>query len=409
MRFTPIPRIFADALISENRRDRRESERPLDSVAINAGCIEFGVPDSPRITGGATAYRLYDVGYGIGLDRAVQQMGGRTRGRARPQRVEARGIQVRNPPLVIDLGERQVAMGGVSRPVVVTAHLFEFGVCSLRFAIAVPPALAWSDFTDFAGALESAGLDSLFDAELDALLARLADAVDRPRRAEVVEDYVVFRVNRLCDDGGAPMSPAVLTDEQLLPLLLGERRELAPAARKDLLQHRFSYYADDLVILTWENALVVEPRENDFDVEYVLEFANALLLELRVYDAELDAELPALYDRIDAARRKKLPLSLGLRHLLSELQTRVADITEVVERAENAFKVLDDVYLARLHDAALGLFRATAWRRGIERKLQIFKDTYSMLNGEAIAARSELLEVAIVLLIVFEVVLSLIR
>ena len=32
--------------------------------------------------------------------------------------------------------------------------------------------------------------------------------------------------------------------------------------------------------------------------------ANAQLLELRVYDALLDAELPALYDRIQAARAR---------------------------------------------------------------------------------------------------------
>ena len=43
---------------------------------------------------------------------------------------------------------------------------------------------------------------------------------------------------------------------------------------------------------------VAEPQASDRDVEYILEFANAQLLELRVYDALLDAELPAMYDRV---------------------------------------------------------------------------------------------------------------
>jgi uncharacterized Rmd1/YagE family protein len=48
----------------------------------------------------------------------------------------------------------------------------------------------------------------------------------------------------------------------------------------------------------------------------------------------------------------------------------------------------------------LALVRENAWRMGLERKLKILRDAYSMLNDEAQATRAEALEVAIVLLIV---------
>jgi hypothetical protein len=368
------------------------------------------VTDSLHITGSATAYRLYDVGYSVALDRAIELLGERTRGRPLPQRLEARGIQVRNPPLLAHLGSCDVSLPdfGLTRANV-SVHLFDFGVCSLRLALQPPSAIPWNEYATFASAVNAAELVPLFDAQLTALEQRIGAAIERPRRSAVSEDYIVFRITRLEDPHGRAQSPDVLTDEQLVPLLLGERRPLSANARGELLQHRFSYYSDDLALVTWDNALVVEPREGDLDIEYVVEFANALLLELRVYDAELDAELPPLYDRIEAARRQRRPFTLQFRRVLSELQTRVADITEVTERAENAFKVLDDVYLARVYDAALQLFRATAWRRGIERKLQIFRDTYSMLNAESQATRAELLEIAIVALIVLEVILGLVR
>ena len=73
---------------------------------------------------------------------------------------------------------------------------------------------------------------------------------------------------------------------------------------------------------------------------------------------------------------------------------------------ENALKVTNDVYLARIYAAALELFREAAWRRGIERKLRILRETYAMLNTESQAARAELLEVAIVILIVAELVMG---
>jgi hypothetical protein len=145
-------------------------------------------------------------------------------------------------------------------------------------------------------------------------------------------------------------------------------------------------------------------------VEYILEFANALLLELRYYDALLDAELPKLYARIERARRRRPRIfTAGYTRLLASMQTLIAEITELVERAENALKVTDDVYLARIYTAALELYRARTWRAGIDRKLTIIRETYAMLNGEAQARTSELLELTIVLLIVFEIVLSFVR
>ena len=80
-----------------------------------------------------------------------------------------------------------------------------------------------------------------------------------------------------------------------MPLLSGEHRPLSEGATRDLLRHRYSYYADDLVALTWDRAFIYEPR-GDTDVIDVLEVANAQLLEMRYYDELLDDELPRMYD-----------------------------------------------------------------------------------------------------------------
>ena len=117
-----------------------------------------------------------------------------------------------------------------------------------------------------------------------------------------------------------------------------------------------------------------------------------------------------MYDRVAEARSRFFALPTGrYRPLLARLQSRVADVTETVERVENALKVTDDVYLARIYASALELFRGTAWRRGIERKLAIVRETYSMFNAEAQAVRAEILEVAIIVLILAEIVLGLRR
>jgi hypothetical protein len=368
-------------------------------------------PAGVSLDGAAAVYRLYDVAYSIDLERAATLLAPSGPERTLPARTEAQALQIANPPVAISLGAREITVNGVRLPAQLSARVFDFGVCSIQLEVAAAPGATWEAFLDFAHAVERAPeLPALMAGERDALRQRLAPALERASLGPVSEEYVVFRLSALRDTRGTLTPSDALTDDRLAHLLLGEQRALASSARSGLLSHRFSYYADDLVVLTWDNALVAEPQASDRDVEYILEFANAQLLELRVYDALLDAELPAMYDRIAAARKRTLPLpTRRFQSVLADLQTRVADVTETVERAENGLKVTDDVYLARVYGAALDLFRATAWRRGIERKLEIFRETYAMLNGEAQAARSELLEVVIILVILAELVLGLLR
>jgi hypothetical protein len=375
-------------------------------MTLNASQAELSV------SGAAVMYRLFDVGYSITLSSVDTLLAPQAPARQRPERGEAQALQIANPPVTVALGDRALGVDGMQHHAQLSARIFEFGVCSLQLEVPCPAPLSWTAFVQLARSLDrSPEIEALFITELDELRAKIAPAVERAGVVPVNEEYIVFRLSALRDASGPLADPrSVLTDERLAPLLLGEPRALAPSALKELLERRFSYYVDDLVVLTWDNALVLEPAANDRDVEYILEFANAQLLELRVYDALLDAELPMMYARIAEARRRRRPLLMRrYQSVLARLQTRVADVTETVERAENALKVTDDVYLARLYGSALELFRASAWRLGIERKLEIFRSTYAMLNAEAHSARAELLEIAVLLLIGAELVLGLVR
>jgi hypothetical protein len=360
------------------------------------------------VGGSAMIYRLYDVGYEIDLARAGRLLTPQAPPLPRPRRVEAAALVTPNPPLIFDLGTRTFDVGGTALQASLSAAIFDFGVISLRVGVTAHPDLPWSDYVAFAGALHGApSCRFLCDQTVPELLASLGPAVQRQAIASVTEDYIVLRAAALCDPQGARIIPPRLSGDALSALLLNENRALSPSAKRELLPHRFAYTTRDYAVLTWESAFVVEPDAEDRDVEYVLEFANAQLLELRVFDAKLDAELPLMYDRVAAVRGRSTTIFRRYRSLLAELQTLVADTTEIVERVENALKVTDDVYLARVYSAALKIFRGSAWRRGIDRKLEITRETYSMLNAESQATRSEVMEFAILLLILGEILLSL--
>jgi uncharacterized Rmd1/YagE family protein len=67
------------------------------------------------------------------------------------------------------------------------------------------------------------------------------------------------------------------------------------------------------------------------------------------------------------------------------------------------------VYLARVYSSALDLYRVPLVTAAVNRKLAIIRDTYSALYDEASSSRSELMEMAVILLIMLEVVLALVR
>lgn len=370
-----------------------------------------GVDTGVTVIGGAVIYRLFDIGAEVYLDEAFRRLSPSAPERVRPVRGEAQALQIPNPPVTAVLGSERIRVSGAEAAAEVSARIYDFGVVSLRARVQAPGPLPWDRFTAFG--LDVGGtpaIPELLEAHVRRLVDQLGPAIDRPRIADVREEYRIYRIHEMKSaDAGRPAGH-VVGQLDLVPLLLAETRPLSADAQKELLPNRFSYYADDLTILSWESALVLDAFAGETDIEYVLEFANAQLLELRYYDTVLDGELPRLYDRIEQARRPGRRV-LGARYgrLLASMQAVVAETTEVVERAENALKLTDDVYLARVYLAALELFRGRTWRTGIDRKLMIIRETYAMLNAEAQARRGETLELAIIVLIAVEIVLSLFR
>jgi hypothetical protein len=385
---------------------------------------------APRVAGGVVLYRLYDVGYEIDLERALDRLAAGPEERAvqrlslqpeaeapapasaaarRSARAEMQALQIKNPPITCALGVDTILLGDRPHPVQVSARVFDFGVVSLRLRLAAPDTPTWPEFSRFGNTVdECPATTPLFERHLRALTGQLGAAIARPQLAPVTEDYIVYRITRLLGAAGEALPTTMLRDLDVVALLLNEQRALSDEARHELLPYWFSYYPDDLAVLTWNSALVVDPTEGDSDVQLILEFANAQLLELRYYDALLDAELPKMYDRIAGSRTRGRALLRRYAALLTQLQTLVADSTEIVERAENALKVTDDVFLARVYAAALELFRGRTWRGGIDHKLAIIRQTYAMLNAESMAVRNEVLEAAIVVLIVVEIVIAIV-
>lgn len=358
------------------------------------------------------AMRLVDIADTIDLTAAESLWAQRARtaaARSRLVTAPPKALTFGVPPVELTLGSLELVIAGQTLQATALARLYEFGVAA--FSINVPADdLAWTEFSARVNAVDAAlGLASPTDA-WNRLLTQITDimrpALLRPSQTVLHEDYLLGLVHSL---EGVTTTAALHDELDLVPLLAGESRPLSESARQELLRQRFSYYTDDLAVLTWDRAFIYEPRDES-DVVDILEVANAQLLELRYYDELLDAELPRMYDLVEATHHVANPLAARrYADLARHLYTLVAEVTEITEKVDNALQVTEDVYLARVYAAALDLFRVPHVSKAVDRKLSIIRDSYAALYEEASGKRGELLELAIIVLIVLEIVIAIIR
>src|SRR5262249_11407875 len=151
---------------------------------------------------------------------------------------------------------------------------------------------------------------------------------------------------------------------------IGEPRNksLSVEESRDVLKHAHSYFDDDIAIIDWNSALVIEPSGSRA-IPDILEFTTSQLLELRYYDGVFDKELARIYDDLAEVRRSPFALIRDpYSRLARAVLLRLVELTEFTERVDNALKVIGDFYLARVYQSAVRRFRIGAWRQSIDGK-----------------------------------------
>ncbi|MBV8170688.1 MAG: hypothetical protein JO219_02025 [Candidatus Eremiobacteraeota bacterium] len=309
-------------------------------------------------------------------------------------------IQFAVPPVAANLPT--IAFDGVSASA--RAKIYDYGVVSIRFA--VPYSGDWSGFIDLVIGLR-AGDRLLHHARtiLDGILRDCASALVEPHPT-LVEDYFTAAIEEL----DVPLDAAALLANYgaaIVGLISAEHQPLSPEEQTETLRLRFSYLPDDLVVVQWDSAFIYDSREHAQVIVDLLEFANSQLVEFRTYDARLDQELDAIYPAEVAPRPRWSALHRRqAEERAQELRYLLVDIRELADRASNALKIVGDAYYARVYRAIAQRLGLDVWQRQIESKLDAVGDVYRYFTDQAQTARSEFLELIVILLIAIEIVVG---
>lgn len=351
--------------------------------------------------GRAIIYRLFDVAEEIDL-RAVEEI---LRHRAAAGRVTIANpsVTLRDAPVSLSLGNTSLRLGSRQIQVETYARLWNYGAVSLQFHVGIAPGTTWPELVELAALAEddTNASDRARD-RLAELRAVIEKAFRLPHQPEVEEDYIIYLIEEINGSTAADLG----ANADIPALILGETsRPLSEQTRRIIMQSAHGYSQQDLAIVDWNSALVVDPAGGR-DAADVLEFAVTHLMEFRYFDDLLDQRLERLYDSVEKHRGSWL-LRRDYELLSREATTLYVEFTDYRERVENSIKFFGDSYLASIFRTAVERFNLREWEESVSRKLGTLAQTSQLLQGEVNVRRSHFLELVIIALIAYEIISAL--
>lgn len=352
------------------------------------------------VSGSVTAFYLFDVGDTITLTHVAKHVGTAVSTRFSTKPPTPPYVQYRQAPVIID--GREIGHGHIGA-YDVRLKVFDYGVISVALTRDIPR--TWEELMAEALTLhDSPELARAAEAICRVALDRLGPAVSRAHAELLSEDYVVFAVTRFAEPIDAAGVLAAYGG-RIAQMLRGERELLSEQERAEVLRHSLSYLASDLVIPTWNGAFVYDSEAGVPGALEVLEFANSQLLQFRYYDALLDREMEGIYGQLQGPFWLQSWFGRRYARAARHVHALFVDVNELTDRTENALKVVGDVYAARLLALAGARLGLDHWKAAVREKLKTMDDIYRFAVEQTSMTRGELLELAIVLILVFELVL----
>lgn len=227
-------------------------------------------------------------------------------------------------------------------------------------------------------------------------------------REKTPEDYRLYVIKKL--ENSANGKKFLEDNRKEIAALLREEKDpnkLSDEEVERAIRAAVSYHKADLAVVGYIGALIIEPQ-NEFDALITLELANIQLLEFRTYDRLLDAHLNRAYEDLKEVLQPT-PLALFRSGKIERTAKSLAEIrmyiTEILSDIINISKFIGDWYTARVYKAAAERLHLQDWQNGITRKLDVLEDFYTMGFDRVSAYRGFLLEWAVVILIIMEMLI----
>jgi hypothetical protein len=351
--------------------------------------------NSHELQGAALALVLYDVCEEIKLDRLQELL---AVGRQKPWLKHPAGEQVRieQPPVIESLGS--ISSGGEKFDA--QLKYYDYGVVSVIFQRPIP--CDWPHLISLStNWISGSQFEQLARTVVKSRIEKVLPALVKPYSEWLNEDYFIFVIN----PRGESVEAGDLLKKranEIVQVIRGETSTLSENERAEVLQGSVSYYPNDVAVIGWNAAVVYDTPSGSATAIQLLEYANSQLLEFRHYDELLTRELNVAHRFVEPGAG--LLARWRLARVAARLQGVALDVTALAERVDNAIKFLSDMFSARLYRHAAAQVGVPDYKSLVNEKLATARELYTFMIEEFHQGRTFVLELAVVIILVIELV-----
>jgi hypothetical protein len=351
-------------------------------------------------------FLFYDVGEAFDIEKLrtlLGPRGGPTKSdfpRRTPDYVRFENPSIAEPsePLTLSHGEK----------VVCSIKYYKYAIVEAQLEAAF--AGAWDDLmAQVSHLMDSPDIEPEGRTVVTKHLQELAPAVIKPREEWFHENYLVVELNEIQKEAGENVIADQLLSscgERIAALIRGEQSCLARSNSERMLQGSLSYYPTDLLVMGSTAAFVYDRPEEAAQTIQILEYAKIQLLEFRYYDNFMTRVLSDVYNTLD--RKQNILLSRWtFPREANRLNTIRLDVMELTERVDNAVKFVSDTFYALVYHLAASRVGVPEYRDLVEEKLKTARELYDFMVAQFNETRLFLLEAAITVLCLLDVLLLL--
>ena len=359
-----------------------------------------------QLRGSFRKLMLFDVGESFDLDQIQRAIGpqGVAVKRSFPRRTPDY-VQYEHAPIV-ERAERVKLSSG--EELACTLKYYEYAVVVVQ--VEIPFLCDWEALIRQAARwIEFDELETHARGVAARRVREIAPERQRPPEKWLQEEYLVTEVSECGEPGCASLTAADLLDrhrDDIARLLRGDEQPISPKAADEIVEASLSYAPSDLVVAGASSAFVFDRTDDVGVTTGILEYAKMQLLEFRYYDDLMTRLLSEVYDALEK-KRNPLFSRWTLPRDSERVNTIRLDVMELTERVDNAIKFVSDAFYARVYRMASQRTGVQEYRALVDEKLKTVGELYQFMVDQFDESRSFVLEVAVTILALLDVILLL--
>ncbi len=203
---------------------------------------------------------------------------------------------------------------------------------------------------------------------------------------------------------------------EIITRFLSGETSIRPLHSKEItekLANDLSYYDEDLFLASPEGVFIMGCDDYLKDLRELLELSLSLLLLFQIYDRKIDSEITNAFDAIQKMHNSKVYFLTQAPRKLEKALLKVSEIGLVIlddiEDLMNPHKITQDWYYQSAYQKMLNTLKVMDFEKVVKHKIDALQELYATARQLSTDQLTMLLEVAVVVLILWEVVRPIIK